>query len=283
MKKTFFKRQAVGGRDEVVASSGLVEKVLGLESEEVLVIDEALFRQKREGMSDSSREWLKRGEYLHAEDDLVEGLRSYLRRRREDHVDLVGYVARQGFVPFSTVFEGNKIFKYGLELQQGRRSPDLVGCVVEDVYDEEGLTAFVKVSSREKNASRYEFRVEQALSNPVFLASRTPGFETYLFTHDVSRRFVSPHEVAAYFTLMKHEKDEKKSVDLYNNNPFFVVSKDSYGFYERLRNDVFVYDDTLKQGGVRHLHLAEVSVLLARGMKTINPFWNEDDGELVDY
>ena len=98
-----------------------------------------------------------------------------------------------------------------------------------------------------------------------------------------------PQDGAAYYTIFKKEWQDNHNITPLEMNPFSLFGKRGARFYDRLKNNVLVFDPTLKSNDkLRKLHIAEASILWARAIGRFGfgefGFWDwERDGALRDY
>lgn len=84
----------------------------------------------------------------------------------------------------------------------------------------------------------------------------------------------TPQDIAGYLGIIKKQLTEQHNITALMFNPFALPSKHHAEFYKKLCNNVVIYDPTLSsRDKLRKLHLAEKSILLARG---IGQFGHDD-------
>ncbi len=101
--------------------------------------------------------------------------------------------------------------------------------------------------------------------------------------------FLNYLDVAGYLAIIKESLTQQHNQTPLQFNPYALPSRLQPGFYYKLENNVLVHDPTLESKyKLRHLHLAETSVLLSRGIGFFGhddfSFWNPvRDGVYKDY
>ncbi len=212
-------------------------------------------------------------------------------------------------VPFDVPIEGAKIYSYAFH--------NAGGIDIEGKYTNakkvqaEGGQILCKVPSRTEGKERYRINL---LNVPLmhgkeknsiiwslksqYLEGKEPERSTFL--HNLRYEWAQhtkssdifvfgPHETAAYFAIIhKYWKGLENTVPL-EMNPFPLPSKDWARFYELLKNNVIIYDPTLRsKKKLRNLHLDEVCIMLSRSIKVKGPYntayWDMTrDGPIKNY
>jgi len=210
---------------------------------------------------------------------------------KEEEINFVGYTwmpvqgkdRRKRVVPFVWLPEAARIFAYA--------ENNTNGVIVKPYADAlrvkyEGADIVCEVPSRTKKHSRYVSRLQHV---PVdgsterraviwslrsqYAQNGCPKHETfnirYTNEHDRESSDVftfQPHDVAAYLGVISHYTKEHNFTPL-EMCPFALVSQKEADFYQRLCNNVVIYDPTLeRKDGLRKLHLDEKSILVARSI-----------------
>ena len=225
--------------------------------------------------------------------------------------------------PFVACPEGIRIFAYAETMTNYIDSEGKVqhGIKVEPYADakrvkEEGASIVVEVPSRTAKNPRYKFKLlhvpilrgpenlatimalkPELVQSPITgepLKGRTAhSLYNIRYTWEDERErseviTYQPQDIAAYIKIAgdfwKHHNMTPMEM-----NPFMLVSKKGAEFYNKLCNQVLVYDPSVSGNDrLRKLHLAEKSILIARAIGHFGhdnfAFWNpERDGKLKDY
>jgi len=96
-------------------------------------------------------------------------------------------------------------------------------------------------------------------------------------------------DVQAYLGILKKQLVEEHNQTALTFNPFALPSQHQAIFHTKLDNNVLIYDPTVgERGRLRHLHLAEKSILLGRAIAYFGHddfgFWNSTrDGIYKNY
>lgn len=102
----------------------------------------------------------------------------------------------------------------------------------------------------------------------------------------------SPQEIAGYLGIIKKQLSEDQNITALTFNPFAIPSSHQASFYNKLENNVVIFDPSLNNKSnktqLRKLHLAEKSILLARAIGHFGhndfAYWDPTrDGLLKDY
>lgn len=188
----------------------------------------------------------------------------------------------------------------------------------------EGATAVVEVPAESEKTPRYRFglmHVPWIPNNPEretnynlatvlslkpaiirdevsdeTLVGRTPhdifGSIQYKFIESREESSVlrySPLDVAGYLGIVKKQLTEGHNITALMYNPFPLPSKHQAEFYLKLCNNVLIHDPSLQsKDQLRHLHLAEKSILLGRAIAHFGhddfAYWDPTrDGIYKDY
>lgn len=228
---------------------------------------------------------------------------SFMENMNEEDVNYVGYSfypvqgndKRKRAVPFVWLLEGARIFTYSEKLASIEVSPYEKAERVEV----EGASVVCTVPSREKKKGRYKIKLEHVPvvdskeRLAVVLSLKSDFYQehkefniryTYKDDRESSDIFTFyPQDIAAYIAVMKYFS-EKDNFTPFCMNPFILPSRKEAEFYNRLCNNVIVYDASGKD---RKLHIAEKSILLGRFMNVFgyesSTFKKERDVRLSDY
>jgi len=239
---------------------------------------------------------------------------------KEEDNDFIGYSVQPNWgdrmkrvFPFVWLAEGEKLFNYaenmafGIGVQAYKNSRRV---------KKEGAGVVVEVPSRTRKRSRYKYRLSHVpiVRSNENLASvlrlrpsvlreeetgeliegRTPhenysiryGWEDEREGSNVITFY--PHDVAGYLGIIEQQK-AKHNITPLEMNPFALFSQHGAEFYEKLGNNVVIFDPSLiTKDNLRPLHLAEKSILLSRGAGV---FGHDDfvyldagrDGRIRDY
>lgn len=275
----------------------------------------------------ASRKCYKHGNYINLKQprSLKENLRTpiipegilrdsleFLQRKNEENIDVVGYAFRpiQGrdrrkrLVPFVWAFEGARLFNYSENVSWGI---DVVPYDNSGRVKSEGAEIICKVPSRTKKHGRYLVRLRHVpvvdnLEKNATIWSLDSNFAEEPLHKSYNMRYTwqnsnegsdvatfYPHEIAAYFGVVKNylQKEDRNFVPL-DVNPFMIPSKRGADFYNRLCNNVLIYENNSGSERVRKPHIAEKSILLARGIGFLglNEMMYRDvgrDGKITEY
>jgi len=242
-----------------------------------------------------------------------------LRQIKEEEINFVGYSVQPTWsdrtkrvFPFVWHPEGIKLFAYAENM-----TPK--GIVVEPYADakrvrSEGASVAVEVPSRTRKNPRYKFKLNHVpivrgrenlasvLTLKPWIIQKDEESVKERTLHDIYNiRYTwegererseiitfYPHDVAGYLGIIKSEL-AKHNLTPMEMNPFALPSQHQADFYTKLCNNVLIYDPTLNsKNKLRKLHLAEKSILLARGIGKFGhddfAFWDWGrDGKLKDY
>ena len=293
-RKRFFKDWSAAeirlGRERILeTSSGLINRILSLEEEEALLITRDLIPNDFQG----SRKYMK-----HADDVKLKRFSSLeeavagKKKPRELMMDafdnlkspfvsgysfkpVMGPDKRKRKVSLVECVEGAKIFSYVHQPGSG-----FVSSIDVVPYDEvgrvaiEGADIVLRVPSRSKRASRYEFKLMGVPVNESedmwalwqnLSTTHDPKFKTYNIRYGwpwkkESSRFLnfSSHEVAAYLAIAEHYWKEDRNPIPWQMNPFAVPTKLTADFYNKLSGQCLI-----KTGGkTRELNNGEKEILL---------------------
>lgn len=239
-----------------------------------------------------------------------------LAEMREEEINFVGYSwypvqgrdRRKRIVPFVGLSEAARLYAYAENVSNGIEVRPYADC---RRVATEGATVVCSVPSRTKKKPRHEIKLmhvpvidtseKRAVIwslKPEYAPGQAPEHDfwniRYTREHEPESSDVirfGPHAIAAYFATVGHmlRTDRHHSMTPMDMNPFALPSKHQADFYNKLCNNVVIYDPSLRgKNKLRKLHLAEKSILLARA---IGKFGNEDfaywdserDGRIKDY
>lgn len=284
------------------------------------------FRAHALDSAEASRKCYKHGEYVSLSQPKTQGAAfecreipletrtrdlSKLQEEREDSINMLGYSFRpvQGndrrkrVLNFAWILEAARLFAY---------AENNCGGIKVTPYDDagkvsmEGAEVICTVPSRSQKKPRYTVRLSHVpmLMNGAGVAiahslssdfERSPEHSTYNMKYNWENEAESssvftfyPHDMAAYFALIKKSTSEHKLAPL-TFSPIAIPSRLEAEFYNRLCNNILVYDPALQgKEKDRKLHIAEKSILIARSVSRLGHdatmFWNpERDGRIQDY
>jgi len=248
-----------------------------------------------------------------------------LQGMREEDINFVGYSFQPGWgdrtkriVPFAWLPEGVRLFGYAENRAFGIDGNGFDVEAYDDVkkVKKEGASVIVDVPSRTNKNPRYKVKLSHVpvIRNQNNLASvltlkpsvpldeetgeptsKRPEHDTYnvRYTWENQREGSEvitfyPQDVAAYIGIIKHF-NAKHNLTPIDMNPFALPSKHQAEFYNKLCNNLVIYDPSLSsKDKLRKLHVAEKSILLARAIGKFGHddfcFWDTGrDGKLKDY
>lgn len=234
---------------------------------------------------------------------------------KEEEINFIGIVwhpvqsrdRRWRVVPFDVSLEGTKIYCYAVHRAGGIPLKDYTNA---KVVEREGGQIIAEIPSRTKGRERYSLTL---LNVPVLntqekkaiiwglksdFQSKEPERRTFL--HHLRYEFgtgakgsdiyvYTPHEVAGYLAVVKHCWNGLKNTVPLEMNPYPLPSKEFTAYYEKLNNNIMLYDPSLEsKQKLRNLHLDEVCVMLGRAIKVKGPysavFWDpKRDGAIKNY
>jgi hypothetical protein len=236
-----------------------------------------------------------------------------LRDMNEEDNDYVGYSFRrvQGrderkrVVPFVWLPEGVRLFGYAESMTNGIE--------IEPFADSkrvslEGAEIIARVPSRRIKKSKYTLRMNGVTVDGVtekravawslkseFENGYSPEHDVYniRYTREKEREgsdilIFGPHSIAAYIAIIKHYNKEHNLTPI-EMSPLALISKKEADFYNRLNNNVIIYDPSISvKSKQRKLRLSEKSILISRSIGVLGAdetmYWNpERDGKLKDY
>ncbi|MEM4330594.1 MAG: hypothetical protein QW273_01135 [Candidatus Pacearchaeota archaeon] len=206
-------------------------------------------------------------------------------------------------VPFDSVLEAVKIYNYSVNIGTGIEIN--AKYINSKIVREEGAQILFKVPSRSIKREKYSLKLlhvpiidsKEAISvvlrmKPEFNI-REPERDFYLhnlrysFVGSDSERVVfGPHSIAAYLYLIRESWEGfDKTVPL-KMNPFPLPSKRLFDFYEKINNNLLIYDPTKKS--LRKLYIDEKSILIGRAIHREGAwemaYWDYNrDGKLSEY
>ncbi|MFH1408318.1 MAG: hypothetical protein ABIH34_00255 [Nanoarchaeota archaeon] len=237
-----------------------------------------------------------------------------LEETREDEIQFIGYQWRpvQGndreprIVPFVSLPEAVRLFEYAEEMTGG---------ITVQPYDDsmrvgrEGANIITSVPSRTRKKARYGLTLEHVpikarkerkavvwSLRPKYTGSTGEPKDTqysFCYTYDHQRQesdrvVFNRHDIAAYLAVIKHE-EARGNLTPMEMNPFALPSQLMADFYNRLNNNVLIFDPSLQPlDKRRRLHLDEKCILLARAIGVLGHDATIErdflkDGELKDY
>ena len=240
---------------------------------------------------------------------------------KEEEINFVGYSVQPSWgdrllrvFPFAWQDEGVRLFGYG----------ETYGGIKIESYDDakrvksEGANVVVEVPSRTKKQLHYKIKllhvpIIRNEKNLATILTLKPSIildeETQEPSRDIPHRVYNikytyesdrkgsdvitfyPHDVAAYLAIVK-EQNSKHNLTPMEMNPFALPSKHRAEFYNKLNNNVVIFDPTLDKRSnkeqLRKLHLDEKCILLGRGIAKFGhddfAYWEPTrDGKLKDY
>ncbi len=245
---------------------------------------------------------------------------------KEDEINYIGYTTRVNFgdrqirfFPFVWMPEGVKFFGYAEKLTDEQIKADTKYKDAERAR-REGVSVPVEIPSRTKKQGRYRYRLAhvpiiRGIENLATVLNLKPAFQVQEDEEDYAeprrgrpehdrwnfrytwknesegsnRVTFYPHDVAAYLGIVKKELQNHNMTPM-EMNPFALTSKHGAEIYKKLCNNILIYDPSLRagKGGLRHLHIAEKSILWARAIKVFKhddiAYWDPGrDGKLADY
>ncbi len=231
---------------------------------------------------------------------------------QEESLNLIGYSfwpvqgrdRRERRVPFVWLPEAERLFAY---------AENMAGGIKVKAYDDakrvvsEGAKVLCSVPSRTRKKPRYNLRLESvpmdgATERRAVVWGLKSNFEispehrelaTIKYNWEGERRdsdvfIFYPQDIAAYIAVVG---DAWKNHNLtpMEMNPFALPSRHQAEFYQKLCNNVLVYDPTLqRKEKLRKMYIAEKSILLGRAISVFGhndfAFWDPvRDGKLKDY
>ena len=230
----------------------------------------------------------------------------------DDTLNFVGYSfwpvqgrdRRERRVPFVWLPEAARLFAY---------AENMAGGIKVKAYDyarrvaSEGAKVICTVPSRTRKKPRYNVRLESvpmdgaterraviwSLKSNFEISPEHRDFGTIKYGWEHERRdsdafMFYPHDMAAYIAVAG---DSWKNHNLtpMEMNPFALPSRHQADFYQKLCNNVLVYDPTLQnKDKLRKMYIAEKSIMLGRAIGVFGhddfAFWDPArDGKLKDY
>lgn len=228
-------------------------------------------------------------------------------------------------IPFFACAEGLRIFSYG-ETQTkhiDKNGIEVPGMKVELYADaskvrSDGARAVVYVPSRDVKKQKYSsginhvpfVRSQENLATALMVSPHVPQFtedseplnsrtlhDIYInlkFGKPEERKksdsiIFSPQDVSSYIATFRYSWTEFKNLVPLTMNPFAILSRKGAEFYNKINNNVLMFDPTLSsKEKLRHLHLDEKSILIGRAIGKYGhdeiAFWDfERDNALKDY
>lgn len=230
---------------------------------------------------------------------------------KENEIDYIGYSFRpvQGekrkrIVPFVWAVESVRLLGYsikmtsGIEIQPYKDSKRVA---------REGANIICKVPSRTKKKSRYLIKlknvpVKDCLEKRAIAwgigsdAGRDVLHRSYniKYNRETEREGSDvltfyPQDMAAYFAVVSKLWKEERNIVPFQMSPFVLPSREIAEFYKKLDNNILLFDPSLKGSEkLRHLHIAEKSILLSRTISILGHHETfycdfERDGKIEDY
>jgi len=284
------------------------------------------FRRFTANSNEASRKCYKHGEYLRTSQPRTQenayrcpviplGIRARdfarLEDMWEDETNYIGYSfrpvqgrdRRQRKVPFVWILEGARLFAYAENLSPIKVKPYADAKKVKL----EGAEVVCEVPSREKKKSRYTLRLNhvpvegstERRAVPYSLSSEYNGNSpehslyniryTWEKQNEDSNVFTFyPQDIAAYIATIKHFNSEHNLTPI-EMSPIAIPSKKAAEFYNRLNNNVLIYDpSSAAKDNLRKLHIDEKSIMLGRAVGTYGHdeimFWDPArDGRIMEY
>jgi hypothetical protein len=219
---------------------------------------------------------------------------------------------RLRLVPFDSTIDAVSLLNYAHTLGTGIEV-NFKYATDARIVQREGGQVICNVPSRTKRRQKYcvvlrhvpliAGKEENAiiLSLDTSFIGKEPERETFL--HDLrytyapgkqtsDRVVFGPHEIAAYFEIIRKEWKKMKKIDFVvplRMNPFVLPSKEYYNYGQKLDNNLLIYDPTLQsKDKLRNAHLDEKCILLGRAISVKGPwktaYWDSKrDGPLVRY
>jgi hypothetical protein len=271
-------------------STNLVEEILSLESEEALIIKRTLIPNNHK----SSKKFMKHATEVKTKrfsslEEAIKTRKTPVQLREEAFNNLrspiksgysfkpvVGTDKRTRKISLVECIEGTKIYCYANQKTE-KFSPSIDVHPYDDArrVEKEGTEIIVKVPSREKKSSRYEFKVS---SVPVIDTRNKWGVAYRLLTdHDCqSKKFnirysqewdkessrlfnFCAHEIAAYLAIIDYYWTEKKNVIPLQMSQFAIPNQETVDYYNKLTKNCLIQEDGEK---ARRLNQAEKEMLL---------------------
>ncbi|MBT6774143.1 hypothetical protein HOA91_02120 [Candidatus Woesearchaeota archaeon] len=273
------------------ASSDLVNQILNLQSDDALIIKRRLIPEEHE----NSRKFMKHAAEVKTKrfrslEEAVKTRRTPVQLREEAFDNLrspikggysfkpfVGNDKRTRRISLVECLEGTKLYCYVNPENLDSITPSITVKPYDDAVrvEREGAEVIVKVPSRMKKASRYEFKV----SSVTVADTKNKWGTAYNIStdHDCqSKRFniryacdwdkesskvfnFCAHEVAAYLAIVDHYWTEKKNVIPLQMSQFAIPSKETVDYYNKLCKNCLIQEDGEK---ARTLNHAEKEILL---------------------
>ncbi len=252
---------------------------------------------------------------------LTRDFAEFIEGKREDEINYVGYSIKPSWgdkrtrmIPFSFIPEGLRLFAYAENNTSGIKI---------DIYPDvkrvkkEGATMVVEVPSREKKEGRYKYKllhvpvirgkenlatilqlkpallIDEKIGEPI---KGRPMHDIYNIRYTAesdpeASEVITfyPQDIAAYIKIAGDYWKNKNILTPIEMNPFALTSKHGAEFYNKLCNNVLIFDSSLeRKDKLRKLHLSEKSILFARGIAKFGrsdfAYWEpERDGKLKDY
>jgi len=245
---------------------------------------------------------------------------SQLAGMREEEINFTGYSFRplQGrdrrkrVVPFVWLPEAERLFAYAEHMTSYEDKEGVKKGIQVIPYDDaarvsrEGAKVICTVPSRTAKKLRYKIRLESVpvdgtTERRAVVWSLKSDFEADPEHSQWNIRYTGekdpegsdiftfyPHDIAAYMATAGHYWRQHNLTPM-EMNPFAVFSRRGAGFYNKLCNNVLIFDPKLSsKEKTRKLHLAEKSILIARAIGVFGhdeiAYWDPlRDGKVKDY
>ena len=285
----------VRGYEPVDSSGNYVNEVLGLQHNQVLVIEHQIVPSKFK----SARKFLKHGDFveLKTPESLEEAVESHmfpwaLRREAFNSIGSI-YHAGYSFRPFGEqqddkrerrvrlveCLEAARILAYG-----HKKAYDIE---IEKVYDgasrisKDGARVRVTVPSRRSKKPRYKsyldsvvldandpnkFAIANGISSTLSMPAKDHNWRHNYYGDKEDSRTLNlfVHEIASYYKVIITElRNEKPNISPLEMSPFPIPTKLAREYYKRLISMAVVMDEKLKsKQKLRRLNKAEQEILL---------------------
>ena len=292
-KKQFFQeptKSRILRVNDVSADDNLVDRIEHLEEGEALIIETKLIPQK----FSNSRKFLKHGPevkptrvYTLEEVARNKFVPVQLREEAFNSIEKHAYCS-YSFMPFTgkdqrkrkvslvECVEAARIFAYAHNLGTGIEFKSYEESLK---VESEGATIPVKIPSRRRKYSKYEFNlisvpvidsknkfmVSQGIGSSGHNCKRSQYSFRYVYEEDKesSRVFdFCAHEIAAYFEIINHYWKILKNIIPLEMSQFAIPTQRTIDYYKRLYDSVLMMDQDLTQDKLRKLNKAEKEILL---------------------
>jgi len=232
--------------------------------------------------------------------------------KNEPEIDYVGYSFRQiggrgakKLVPFACIPEALRIFVYAEKMTSGIKVRTYA---TSGAAATSGAVVICEIPSREAERGRYKIRLDHipVVNNRMITPIALGVISTYAempenklneirFSsagHDIATFY--PQEIAAYLAAAKCLMEKTGTTTCPNKVPieacpFIIPSRRAANFYNKLCNNVIIYDE--KAGNtsqMRKLYVAEKCILFGRaigvlGLNEMRYLNSKRDGKIADY